>query len=456
MATDITMPKLSDTMTEGRLISWKKGVGDRVERGDVIAEVETDKATMELEAFTAGVLIEARAKAGEMVPVGTVIGIIGEAGEKIAEVPGAVQKEEAHAPQPAVGRPKEEEKEEEKEEKEEKERPTEAEPPREEPSSAEPGEQPVSPEPQKIPAGEPPEQQEGKTAPPEEHGEPERASPLVRKLAREHSIDLSDVSGSGPGGRILREDIDKLLAGSKEGEGEVTPSPAPAAGPAPGSTIPLSRMRQAIVRTVTESWRTAPHFTITVRIHMAEAENAYRELKESGRQLSLNDLVVKAAALALEKFPLVNGTFTEEGIQVHADINIGIAVSLTDGLVVPVIRQCQRLSLLEIAEQSRDLVLRARSGKFSESDISGGTFSISNLGMYGIDEFMAVIYPPQGAILAVGSVMDEAGVENGCFVPQRVMKVTLSADHRLLDGAYAAQFLSEVRRILERPVTMLV
>ena len=443
MATDITMPKLSDTMTEGRLISWKKGVGDSVERGDVIAEVETDKATMELEAFTAGVLIEARAKAGETVPVGTVIGIIGEAGEKVAEVPGAVQKEEAHAPQPAVGRPKEEAKE------TAKEHPAEAEPAKEEPSAAEHEEQPVSPEPQKIPAGEPPEQQEGKTAPPEEHGEPERASPLVRKLAREHGINLSDVSGSGPEGRILREDIDKLLAGSK-------PPPTPAAGPAPGSIIPLSRMRQAIARTVTESWRTAPHFTITVRINMAEAENAYRELKESGRQLSLNDLIVKAAALALEKFPLVNGTFTEEGIQVHADINIGIAVSLTDGLVVPVIRKCQKLSLLEIAAQSRDLVLRARSGKFSESDLSGGTFSISNLGMYGIDEFMAVIYPPQGAILAVGSVGDEAGVENGCFVPRRMMRVTLSADHRLLDGAYAAQFLSEVRRILERPVTMLV
>jgi len=445
MATDITMPKLSDTMTEGRLISWKKGVGDRVERGDVIAEVETDKATMELEAFTAGVLIEARAKAGEMVPVGTVIGIIGEAGEKVAEVPGAVQKEEPHAPQPAVGQPKEEA----------KEHPAEAEPVKEE-SAAEKEEQPVSPEPRKIAADEQPEPPEGKTAPLEAHGEPERASPLVRKLAREHGIDLSHVSGSGPDGRILREDIDKLLAGNEEGEGEGESHPATAAGPAPGSTIPLSRMRQAIARTVTESWRTAPHFTITVRINMAEAENAYRELKESGRQLSLNDLVVKAAALALEKFPLVNGTYTDEGIQIHADINIGIAVSLTDGLVVPVIRNCQRLSLLEIAEQSRDLVLRARSGKFSESDLSGGTFSISNLGMYGIDEFMAVIYPPNGAILAVGSVMDEAGVENGCLVPQRVMKVTLSADHRLLDGAYAAQFLSEVRRILERPVTMLV
>ena len=189
---------------------------------------------------------------------------------------------------------------------------------------------------------------------------------------------------------------------------------------------------------------------------MAEAETIYRGLKEGGRQLSLNDLIVKACAMGLQRFPMVNGTYTPEEIQVHSDINIGIAVSLTDGLVIPVIRECQRLSLMDIAGQSRELVLRVRSGKFSESDLSGGTFSISNLGMYGVDEFMAVIYPPQGAILAIGAVMDEAGVEHGCVVPKRMMRATLSADHRLLDGAYAAQFLAEVRRILENPVTMLV
>lgn len=440
MATDITMPKLSDTMTEGRLISWKKGVGDRVERGDVIAEVETDKATMELEAFAPGVLLETRTKAGEMVPVGTVIGIVGEAGEKVAAAPGAVQEEEPHEPQPAVGRPKEEP---------EAAAPREPEPAKEEPPAPE---EPAEEERKAEEKEPPPPERKPSPPPPEEQGEPERASPLVRRLAREHGIDLKDVAGSGPDGRILLEDIEKLLAG----KGGKQPEPAAPAGPAPGSTVPLTRMRQAIARTVTESWQAAPHFTITVGIDMAEAETIYRGLKEGGRQLSLNDLIVKACAMGLQRFPMVNGTYTPEEIQVHSDINIGIAVSLTDGLVIPVIRECQRLSLMDIAGQSRELVLRVRSGKFSESDLSGGTFSISNLGMYGVDEFMAVIYPPQGAILAVGAVMDEAGVEHGCVVPKRMMRATLSADHRLLDGAYAAQFLAEVRRILENPVTMLV
>lgn len=437
MATDITMPKLSDTMTEGRLISWKKGVGDRVERGDVLAEVETDKATMELEAFAPGMLLETRAKPGEMVPVGTVIGIVGEAGEKVAAAPGAVQEEAPHEPQPAVGRPKEEP---------EAVTPREPEQKKEEPPPELPQEE--QPAAEKKPS--PPERMAPPPSP--EPGEPERASPLVRRLAREHGIELKNVAGTGPEGRILLEDIEKLLAE----KGKKQPEAAAPAGPVPGSNVPLTRMRQAIARTVVESWRMAPHFTITVRIDMAEAETMYRGLKESGRQLSLNDLIIKACALALEKFPLVNGSYTEEEIRVHPDINIGIAVSLTEGLVVPVIKECQRLSLMEIAERSRDLVLRARSGKFSESDLAGGTFSISNLGMYGIDEFMAVIYPPQGAILAVGAVMDTAGVEHGCVVPKRIMKATLSADHRLLDGAYAAQFLAEVRRILENPVTMLV
>lgn len=456
MATDITMPKLSDTMTEGRLISWKKGVGDRVERGDVIAEVETDKATMELEAFAPGFLIETRAQAGEMVAVGTVIGIIGESGEKVALVPGAVQQEEPHEPQPAVGRPKEEPEAVRAEQQPESARP-EKEPETVGAEAPEPAPAPV--EERKEPPAEPPqpdrEVEERSKEPEGEGGEPERASPLVRRLAREHGIDLRHVSGSGPEGRILREDVEKVIKGAG-GEKQGAPlSPAPA-GPTPGSTIPLSRMRRAIARTVSESWRTVPHFTITVRIDMGKAETVYRGLKESGKQLSLNDLVVKAAALALERFPLVNGSFTEEGIVVHPDINIGIAVSLAEGLVVPVIRECRRLSLVEIAERSRELVLRARSGKLSETDLSGGTFSISNLGMYGIDEFMAVILPPQGAILAVGAIGDEAVVENGCVVPRRVMRTTLSADHRLLDGAYAAQFLAEVRRILENPVTMLV
>ena len=438
MATDITMPKLSDTMTEGRLISWKKNVGDRVERGDVIAEVETDKANMELEAFTPGYLLETLAKSGEMVPVGTVIGIIGESGEKVAPVPGAVQQEEPHAPQPATARPKEEP----SAVKEQEETPA-------PPSKAEPESKAEKAKP--AGAGEVPGVDldlEEKREEEEGAGEAERAAPMVRRLAREKGIDLRQVSGSGPEGRILREDLEKMIKPKEE--------PTPPSAPAPGGTVPLSRMRQAIARTVVEAWHTIPHFAVTVRVDMAAAEVFYRGLKAAGKSLSINDLVVKASAMALGRFPLVNATFSEHEIATHADINIGIAVSLTEGLVVPVIRECQRLSLLEIAERSRALVANARIGKFTEKELSGGTFSVSNLGMYGVEEFMAVIYPPQGAILAVGAISDEAGIKKGQVVPQRVMKTTLSADHRLLDGAYAARFLAEVKRILETPVLMLV
>ncbi|HEX2770659.1 MAG TPA: dihydrolipoamide acetyltransferase family protein, partial [Geobacteraceae bacterium] len=208
--------------------------------------------------------------------------------------------------------------------------------------------------------------------------------------------------------------------------------------------------------TVSRAWQEIPHFTVTFAIDMSEAEEVRRELKESGTPLSINDLVIKAAATALVKFPQVNNSFAGDRIAVNSDINIGLAVGLEDGLVVPVIKECQRLSLKEIAARSRELTERARSGRISEAEISEGTFTISNLGMYGVEEFMAVIHPPQGAILAVGSIRDEAVVRNGLIAAARIIRVTLSADHRLLDGAYVAQFLQELKRVLENPVTMLV
>jgi pyruvate dehydrogenase E2 component (dihydrolipoamide acetyltransferase) len=433
MPTEITMPKLSDTMTEGRLISWKKGVGERVERGDIIAEVETDKANMELEAFVSGVLLETRVKPGEMAPVGTVIAVVGEAGEAAPPV------EEKAAPPPSEP---------------ERQRPA-AEPVRGTAAVAE------------VPARviEKPEAAEV-TAHPSvgEAGEAEKASPLVRRLAREQRVDLKLVSGSGPDGRILREDLERFLSDQK-----VTGDRAPGTGTGgtpltgekgmtamDGTSKPLSRMRAAIARTVSQAWQNIPHFAVTVAIDMGEAEEVRRELKEAGAILSLNDLIVKAAAVALEKFPQVNNSFAGDRISVNGEINIGIAVALEEGLVVPVIRGCRQLSVKEIAVKSRGLIDRVKSGKIIDGDISGGTFTISNLGMYGMEEFMAVIFPPQGAILAVGAIMDKPVIRGGHIAAARVMHATLSADHRLIDGAYAAQFLQELRKVLENPVAMLV
>lgn len=418
MATEITMPKLSDTMTEGRLIVWKKSVGDRVERGDIIAEVETDKANMELEAFSAGVLLEIRVKAGEMAPVGTVIGIVGDEGEKVAEGVGA-QPEQAAAET--------------------------RQPPAAEPSPAEA----VGVVPERI--MEPPEETAA-AAPIAEGGE--KASPLVRRLAREKGIDLAQVTASGPEGRILQEDLERYRqaqgARSEErGEGEKVSASG-------GAVQPLSRMRAAIARTVGDAWRNIPHFTVTVAIHMGEAENVYRELKGAGTMVSLNDVIIKAAATALQKFPLANASFAADGIVLHNEVNIGFAVSLDDGLLVPVIKGCGGLSLKEVAARSRELIERARGGTISEADISGGTFSVSNLGMFGVEAFSAIILPPQGAILAVGAVQDDAVVRGGQVVAARIMRATLSADHRLIDGAYAARFMAELKRLLENPVVMLV
>lgn len=412
MPTDITMPKLSDTMTEGRLISWKKSVGDRVERGDIIAEVETDKATMELEAFASGTLSEQRAKPGDLVAVGTVIGVIGAAEESPPAPP--------DEPKPPVE--------------------VERRPPAEAVPAGTAGEVP-----EKV--MELPEDQAPAPAPPEAgHDGGERAAPVVRRLARERGIDLRLVTGSGPEGRILREDLERYPASQ-------TPAPA---GDESGDGEPLSRMRSAIVRVTTQSWQTIPHFYETIEIAMKEAAEIVRELKGSGSDVSYNDLVVKASAMALAKYPKLNASLVNDRLVTHGEVNIGIAVSVDDGLLVPVVKECQGLALKEIAIETVRLGDRARSGKISQDDIAGGTFTISNLGMFGIGEFAAVIFPPQAAILAVGAVTDRPVVKDGQVVAAKTMRVTLSCDHRIVDGAYAAQFLGELRRVLENPVLMLV
>ncbi|RNC73246.1 MAG: 2-oxo acid dehydrogenase subunit E2 [Desulfuromonadales bacterium] len=417
MPTDLTMPKLSDTMTEGRLVSWKKGVGDRVERGEIIAEVETDKATMELEAFASGVLVEQRVKTGKMVAVGAVIGVIGAAGET------AAAKEETPPPAPEATW------------------------------------QPPAPEPETAAVGGGPERvmelpEAVEPSHPAAIGHPDetRASPAVRRLAREKGVDLHRVQGSGPDGRILQEDLEHFLAGRQAEEGE----PAGGEPVAAGETESLTRMRSAIARVTAESWRTIPHFYETIEIDMKEAVEVVRELKGGGHAITFNDLVIKGAAMALAAFPRLNASFAGDRIALHDAVNIGFAVAMDDGLQVPVVKGCQGLALKEIALQTIRLAERARSGAITQEEISGGTFSVSNLGMYGIEEFAAVILSPQAAILAVGAVADRPAVRDGHLLVAKAMRVTLSCDHRVVDGAYAARFLVELKRILENPVLMLV
>jgi len=410
MATEITMPKLSDTMTDGRFIGWRKSVGERVERGEVIAEVETDKAVMELEAFASGVLLKIMATGGETVPVGTVLGLIGEAGEAASEapVPPAAPAQEASAP-PA---------------------PT-------------------------PPAAEIPAPETAETIQVDEGHE--KASPLVRRMAREQAIDLAQVHGSGPEGRVLQEDLAAFASAhgplpTPPTSSGVVPEPATAAvADVPPASV-ASAMRQAIGATVARSWREIPHFTVTVEIGMQACREIVHELKGGETAVGYNDMVIKACAVALLRFSGLNAHAGDAAAE--AGVHIGFAVALPDGLLVPVIRHCERLSPPEIARETSRLAERARSGRLTQAEMSAGGFTVSNLGMYGVDEFMALIMPGQVAILAVGAVSERPAVLEGGLVIAPTMRVTLSADHRIVDGAYAAAFLAELRHILEKPLPM--
>jgi len=420
MATEITMPKLSDTMTEGSFIGWRKKVGERVERGEVIAEVETDKAVMELEAFASGVLLKSMAKEGENVPVGTVLGVIGEPGELVA---GAEVSPQTAAVDSAPALP--------------------------EPSApsavVEPPPKSVEPVPT-SPTG-----QEG--------GDHEKASPLVRRMAREMGIDLSRVRGSGPEGRILQEDLAvPAVQPAKTPEPKEAAAPPVASAPiqaSPSDATPSvappapSAMRQAIAATVTRSWQEIPYFTATVEVGMEACREVVSELKGSDGQVGYHALLLKACGVALKGFPLfVAGS-------ADGPVNISFAVALPDGLLMPVVRDCARLAAAEIEREAARLADKARSGRLTSEEMSGGGFSISNLGMYGVDEFDALIVPGQVAILAVGAVAERPAVRNGQLAVAPTMRITLSSDHRVVDGAYAARFLAELRRTLEHPVPLL-
>ena len=424
MATEVIMPRMSDTMEEGKILKWLKKVGDRIEVGDIIAEVETDKADMEMEALDDGFLTEIRAQEGESVPVGGVIALLGEE----AEV-GVAPTPPARTASPSVPTPPAE---------------------RRADAKASP---PAAKKVRKIREAAP------KKPPARKKNERILASPIVRKIAAERGIELAKVRGSGPGGRIIKQDLEGAEAIPVAAELKTSPASSPVSATPTGRVEPFSRMRATIAKRMADSMREAPHFYVTAEIDMSEAVRLRTSLKLSDRvsaDVTYTHLLVKAVAVALGRHPRVNASFTGDGRELKDEINIGIAVALDDGLIVPVLHDCQALSLLDIAAQANALVERARTGKPTTQDLSGGTFTISNLGMYPVEHFTAVINPPQAAILATSAIKERPTVRDGQVVISRTMMATLSCDHRVLDGATGAQFLQELKNLLENPVGLMV
>lgn len=473
MATTIVMPKMGYDMREGTVVRWYKQEGEDVARGEVIADIETDKATVEFEAYTGGVLHRRVAQEGIPVAVGGAIAIIAEPGEALgeesADSPAAPQESSASeadsgAVQAATAA-----------------------------QARQDGEVRASPIARRLarekgidlalimgsgPGGRIVEKDVLEYVPSGDGNRSNgwvRASPLARRLARERGIELGQVSGTGPEGRIVEEDILSFAVGAEEVEApaiqvaptavaETTPEaidvlPAEAPATAGADRIELSRMRQAIARVTVDSKRQAPHFYVTADIDMGNAMELRREVNDAllpeGR-VSVNDLVVRACAIALGKHPKFNAFFQEDHLQFNRSINIGIAISLESGLIVPGISDCGNKSLAEIAASSKDLIERANSGSLRNEEYSGTTFSISNLGMFDVDSFAAIIFPPHAAVLAVGTIKGQPVVRDGQLAVGQVMKATLSTDHRVADGAEAARFLVEVKGLLEKPISLLI
>ncbi len=457
MATSIVMPQMGYDMQEGTVVRWHKKEGDPVARGDVLAEIETDKATVEFEAFTAGVMRKIVAQEGVTIPVGQLIAVITAPDEPLPD--DILSQAEPTAEPP--GPPSTEE---------------EAKAVSQEPSSAPPsqtGEVRASPIARRLasergidlsriqgtgPGGRIVEQdvlgyqETAPTAPEAPADGVVRASPIAKRLARERGIDLSRITGTGPGGRVVEQDVLEFK--------EATPATdAGTADTTAAQRVDLSRMRQTIARVTSDSKREAPHFYITADLDMTKSMELRRDINDTvsaEQRVSVNDLIIKACAMALGQHPKFNAFFQGDHLQMNSSINIGIAIALEAGLIVPGIDDCQAKALLDIAAASSDLISRANSGTLRNEEYSGTTFSISNLGMFDVDSFNAIIYPPHAAVLAVGTVKEQPVARDGHIVVAQVMKATLSVDHRVADGAEAAQFLMEIKRLLENPVSLVL
>ena len=436
---EIQMPKLSDTMTEGTLVAWKKKKGDKVAAGDVIAEIETDKATMEWESPEDGTLTEIYVQEGGKVEVGEKIAFIGGEGEA------APKEEKKKEPEPKA---KEEKAPAKKKEQAETEKPAPAE--EKEPETAPPQESKETKAPEKKPA------------PKVEGGDEARikASPIARRLAAEQGVDLSTIKGTGPDGRVTESDV-RAQAKSK-GTAPRPKSAAPRIAAGEGSRISLTGMRKIIAERLVESKGPVPHFYLNIEIDAGPLMTARAELKSAGEKsdsskITVNDFVLKAAVEAAVKVPRANASFDGDAIVQYNDVNLGIAVALEEGLVTPVIRAAQGKSLREISEAVKDLAHRARNKRMKPEEFQGGTFTVSNLGSYGIDNFSAIINPPQGFILSIGAIVKKAVIDD-CdqIVPGQRMSVGMSCDHRVIDGALGAEYLKELRHLLENPTLLLI
>ncbi len=463
----VIMPKMGDAMEEGTLLKWLKEQGDEVAEGDPLAEIETDKVTLEINAEFSGTLTQRMANEGDSVAVGAAIATIG-APDEVAAAPATAEAApaeaaaEANAPAPEAS----------------------AQPAPATTAVAAPPSQPSQPA---QTNGQPPAGSNGATAPARAPGERLRASPLVKRLAAEHGIDLSGIPGTGPGGRIVKDDIMPYVTGAKQAPAAAVsaqPSEAPAApaeAPAPVAAVPapspitqppsptgrpagipkeMSRIRRTTGKRMAESKQAAPHFYVSADIDMAAAvafrEQVNAQIQDDAGKVSFNDMVVKACALALREFPNLNASLDGDQLHDHPNIDVNIAVAIEGGLIAPFIPDADQKSLGSIARMAKDVIGRARTGGLQPHEYQGGTFTVSNLGMYQVDEFIAVINPPQAAILAVGSIADVPVVKDGRVVPGKRMKITLSADHRITDGAEVARCLQAIRRYLENPMLLAI
>lgn len=414
MATEIKMPQLSDTMNSGKILTWLKKEGDQISRGDILAEVETDKANLEIESFFSGTLLQINIQAGGVANVGEAIAFLGEPGEKVN----------------GAAKP--------------------AETPAEAPKAVE-VQQPAAPV-QSAPVQN------------ESHSDSDRikASPLAKKIAENNNIDLNNIVGSGPSGRIVKKDVEaNALAPAKtETKPEAKPEVKPerTVKPVQAGYQPLSKMRQTIARRMQESVNTNPHFYVTTSINMSEAVKFRALLKprEEFKGISINHLVIKATAFAIAQEPRINFAMKDDQLYNPGEINLGIITAIDDGLLIPVLKQADQLSLKDLVFEARAAIDRARAGRPTSADLSGGTFSISNMGMFDVESFTAIINPGQGAILAISAMQDTVVAVDGLPTVAPVLKATVSADHRIIDGIISATFLKHFKRALENPALLLL
>jgi pyruvate dehydrogenase E2 component (dihydrolipoamide acetyltransferase) len=438
MAETISMPKLGFDMAEGVLVRWVKNEGENVNKGDVLAEIETDKATVEVESSASGVVRKLLVEPGSVVPVGDPIAVVGSADEKIDEAP-------AKAVEPKTEKKTDEQKGDELKTEPSDGRKQEAEPKAEEKPSG-----PAKSEPALV----------SQAAAPVQEG-PIKASPLAKKIARDNNVDLARLQGTGPGGRVVRKDVEAALAGGMpQAEGRRA-APAPAVVPvsAEDQTVPLTKLRQAIARRMVESTTTVPHFYVTHEYKMDALMALRKQINDylpENEKLSVNDFIIKAVALTLREFPNLNSSFAGDKAIRHGAVNVGVAVAVEGGLLTVVTRNTDQQPLRGLSAEVKRMAAGAREGKVRPNDIEGSTFSISNMGMFDVENFLAIINPPEAGILAVGSARQAPVAENNEIKIGWRMKATISVDHRVSDGAEAARFMQKLAEFLENPVRMLV